>query len=139
MDDPGRAGGAGRVPVKAALATPAIAMFALLLALPKAAEACSCARETLAQQSARAALVVDAVALVHWTDPHRARTLLRVVEVEKGGWRHPLLLVRHAVEGAACGLVFAPGRRYTLTFHRASAAGSPARIGLCRVWQGPPG
>ena len=112
--------------------------LALALAAPTAG-ACSCARETLAQQSARAALVVDAVALTDWIGPQRARTLLRVVEVEKGSWRHPLLLVRHAVEGTACGLVFAPGRRYTLTFHRAPAAGSPARIGLCRVWQGPPG
>lgn len=112
--------------------------LALALAAPTAG-ACSCARETLAQQSARAALVVDAVALTDWIGPQRARTLLRVVEVEKGSWRHPLLLVRHAVEGAACGLVFAPGRRYTLTFHRPPVAGSPARIGLCRVWQGPPG
>ena len=114
------------------------AVAALALSAP-AAHACSCARETLAEQSARAALVVDAVALTHWAGPRRARTLLRVVEVEKGSWRRPLLLVRHAVEGAACGLVFAPGRRYTLTFPRPLGAGEPARIGLCRVWQGPPG
>ena len=112
--------------------------LAVALAAP-AAGACSCARETLAQQSARAALVVDAVALTHWTGPRSARTLLRVVGVGKGSWRRPLLLVRHAVEGAACGLVFAPGRRYTLTFPRPLAAGEPARIGLCRVWQGAPG
>ena len=88
--------------------------FALALAVALAAPAagaCSCARETLAEQSARAALVVEVQALVHWQEGRKARTLLRVVEVEKGRWRRPLLLVRHAVEGAACGLAFAPGRR----------------------------
>ena len=116
----------------------ALALVALALSTT-AAQACSCARETLAEQSARAALVVEVQALAHWQEGRRARTLLRVVEVEKGSWRRPLLLVRHAVEGAACGLVFAPGRRYTLTFPRPLGAGEPARIGLCRVWQGAPG
>ena len=81
--------------------------------------------------------MIDAVALTHWTGPRRARTLLRTVEVEKGSRR--LLLVRHAVEGAACGLSFVPGRRYTVTFPRPLGAGEPAHTGLCRVWQGPPG
>ena len=103
------------------------------LAAAPAAHACSCARETLAQQSARAVLVVEVEALAHWTGPLSARTLLRVERTPVGDYPRPLLLVRHPVEGAACGLIFAPGAHYTLTFGRPIGP-APARINHCRVW-----
>ena len=113
-------------------ALPAAAL-ALALSAP-AAHGCSCARETLAEQSARAVLVVEVEALAHWQGERRTRTLMRVERTRAGRYPHPLLLVRHAVEGAACGLTFAPGAHYTLTFGRPIGPGIPARINHCRVW-----
>lgn len=96
--------------------------------------ACSCARETLAEQSARAALVVRAQTLTRWEAGRNARSLLRVEEVAVGEYPHRLLLVRHARAGAACGVRVRRGGFYTQTFHRPVVRGSPARINLCRVW-----
>ena len=47
--------------------------LALALSAP-AAHGCSCARETLAEQSARAVLVVEVEALAHWQGERRTRT-----------------------------------------------------------------
>ena len=112
----------------------ALPAAALALALSPAAHGCSGARETLAEQSARAVLVVEVEALAHWQGERRTRTLMRVERTRAGRYPHPLLLVRHAVEGAACGLTFAPGAHYTLTFGRPIGPGIPARINHCRVW-----
>lgn len=123
------------------MAWPAVVLvlgLALLL-LPLSGSACSCARETLAEQSARAALVVEAEVLAHWSGPQWTRTLLRVDRVRQGAWTRPLLLVRHRVSPAACGLTFPSGARYTLTFpHWPGGPEAPLRINHCRVWPARP-
>ena len=114
-------------------------LAAALMAAPGPASACSCARETLAEQSARAALVVEVEALAHWSGPQWTRTLLRVDRVRQGAWPRPLLLVRHRVSPAACGLTFPSGARYTLTFpHWPGGPEAPLRINHCRVWPAGP-
>ena len=123
----------------------AAAFLALVVCSP-AAWACSCALESEEEMVERAdfAVVASPIAGAYFDvllgeqrtplPPPRAVTVFQVVRVLKGPPMFERISAVHEIDPAACGLGFAPERRYLLAFSVEDVHElAPLRIGLCSV------
>ena len=117
-------------------ATAAAALVAALV--PGYADACSCARESLAGQVWANPLTL--LATVRPGAHGAGRTSFDVLGVLRGKAPDsgPLVLA-HRRSGAACGLTFTPGELYLFVFAHQQMARRPWRTNACRAVRiGPP-
>lgn len=115
---------------RAGTAAAAAALVAALV--PGYADACSCARGSLADQVRANPLTLLAEVR---PGPHGAgRTAFDVLGVLRGEAPEdgPLVLA-HRRSGAACGLTFSPGETYLFVFARQQMMRRPWRTNSCRA------
>jgi len=104
------------------------------IALPSVSHACSCARQTLAQQAERAAVIFIGRSLgTEKASRFERVTTFRVTETLKGGRASTRRVVHAEGDGGNCGVSFRRGARTLVLTYRADGK---LQTNLCAMPQG---